>query len=149
MQVKEIMTKDPRCCTPETSLQQVAALMCGCDCGEIPVIENQQSMKPIGVVTDRDIVCRTLAQGKNPLQLSAQDCMTKPVVAVRPETSVDDCCKLMERHRIRRVLVVDPKGACCGIVAQADVANYAPEDETAEVVKEISRPSGARSLAVA
>lgn len=71
------------------------------------------------------------------------------LVTVRPETSVDECCKLMEKHQIRRVLVVDQKGACCGIVVQADVANHAPDGETAEVVKEISRPLGARSMAVA
>ena len=148
MQVKEIRTKDPGCCTPETNLQKVATLMCDFDCGEIPVIDSLQSMKPVGVVTDRDIVCRTVAKGKNALQMTAKDCMTRPVVTARPEMSIDECCELMEKHQIRRIPVVDQKGACCGIVAQADVAKYAPEEESAEVLKEISR-SGGRAMAAA
>jgi predicted transcriptional regulator len=143
MTVKEIMTKNPTCCTPDTNLQKVARMMVDCNCGEIPVVENQQTMKPIGVVTDRDITCRAVAEGKNPLQMTAKDCMTKPAVTVRPETSIEECCQLMEQHHIRRVPVVDQKGACCGIVAQADVANHAPEEETAKFLREVSEPVGA------
>src|SRR5207244_3459504 len=69
MQVKEVMTADPACCTPNTSLQEVAQMMIGHDCGEIPVIENDKNKRLIGVITDRDIVCRTVAKGLNPLEL--------------------------------------------------------------------------------
>ncbi len=67
MQVKEVMTIDPACCVLETSLQEVAQMMIDHDCGEIPVVENKQNYLPIGVITDRDIVCRTIAKGSNPL----------------------------------------------------------------------------------
>jgi CBS domain-containing protein len=147
MQVKDIMTRDPACCTPDTNLQEVARLMVEHDCGEIPVIENRQSMKPVGVVTDRDICCRTVAEGKNPLEMTAGDCMSSPCVTVAPEMSVEDCCQAMEENQIRRVLVVDEKGACCGIVAQADIAQHAPKQETAEVVKEVSRDARSPSRA--
>lgn len=143
MQVKEIMTNEPACCSPDTPLPDVARMMVERDCGEIPVVDEQR--KPIGVVTDRDITIRTVAQDRNPLELTARDCMSSPVVTVTPETSVDDCCKKMEESQIRRVPVVDEAGGCCGMVAQADVAQHAPKEETAEVVREVSRPSGAGS----
>ena len=139
MNVKEIMSNDPACCTRETPLQDVAILMVENDCGEIPVVDNTQSMRPVGVVTDRDIVCRTVALGKNPLDLKARDCMSSPAVTVRPETSVDECCSLMEENQLRRIVVVDAQGCCCGIVSQADIARNADKSDAGEVVKEVSR----------
>lgn len=139
MRVKEIMSKDPACCTRETSLQDVAVLMAEYDCGEIPVVDNMQSKRPVGVVTDRDITVRTVALGKNPLELRARDCMSSPAVTVTPETAVDDCCKLMEENQLRRVPVVDESGCCCGIVSQADIASNASKGDAGEMVKEVSR----------
>lgn len=140
MKVKDIMTENPVCCTKNTNLQEVAQMMVEHDCGAIPVVESKGNMKPLGVVTDRDIVCRVIAKGKNPLQMNAGDCMSTPLLTVKPEMDVDDCCKLMEQRQVRRILVVDESGRCCGIVAQADIARKAPEEETADVVKEISQP---------
>jgi CBS domain-containing protein len=137
--VKEIMSKNPACCTRETALQDVAILMVEHDCGEIPVVDNMQSMRPIGVVTDRDITIRTVALGKNPLDLRARDCMSSPAVTVTPETSVDDCCTVMEENQLRRVPVVDASGCCCGIVSQADIARHASKGEAGELVKDVSR----------
>lgn len=123
----------------DEGLQAVAKMMVDNDCGCIPVVENSSSNKPLGIVTDRDICCRTVAEGKNPLDLKARDVMTKNVVTVTPETSVEDCCNLMEDNQIRRIAVVDDKGACCGIVAQADIAVNASGSKTAEVVQEVSK----------
>jgi len=139
MKVKEIMSKDPACCTRETSLQDVAILMVEHDCGEIPVVDSIESKRPVGVVTDRDITIRTVALGKNPLELKARDCMSSPAVTVHPETSVDECCEVMEENQLRRILVMDESGCCCGIVSQADIARSASKGETGEVVKEVSR----------
>jgi CBS domain-containing protein len=139
MKVKEIMSKDPACCTRDTSLQDVAVLMVEHDCGEIPVVDNLQSKRPVGVVTDRDIAIRTVALGKNPLDLRARDCMSSPAVTVTPEMSVDDCCTLMEENQLRRVPVVDDSGCCCGIVSQADIARHASKGEAGELVKDVSR----------
>lgn len=143
MKVNDLMTKDPECCTTETSLQEVARMMVECDCGCIPVVDNADTRKPLGVVTDRDIATRIVAEGRNPLDLTAGDAMTKTAVTVTPETSVEDCCNRMEESQIRRILVVDSKGACCGIVAQADIANNADNKKTAEVVQEVSRATAA------
>ena len=140
MTVSEIMTKDPACCSPDTSLQEVAKMMVDNDCGCIPVVEDGE---PIGTITDRDIAVRTVAEGKNPLDLTAADAMTPNVVSVRADSTLEDCCKVMEDHQIRRVLVVDDSGACCGIVAQADVAVNASASDAGEVVQEVSRGAGA------
>ena len=147
MEVKDVMTPDPACCMPDTVLQRVAELMVENDCGEIPVVENMANMRPVGVITDRDIVCRTVAKGLNPLSLTASDCLTTPAVTVTPETPLDECCRVLEENQIRRVPVVDASGACCGIVALADIAKHAAKSETAEVVKEVSEPSSSASAA--
>jgi CBS domain-containing protein len=139
MNVKDMMTENPACCTPDTGLQQVANMMIDNDCGCIPVVDADDTRMPVGMITDRDITCRVVANGQNPLDLTAADAMTSTVVSVTPETSLEDCCNLMEESQIRRVAVVDKNGACCGIIAQADIATNAPARETAEVVQEVSK----------
>ena len=147
MQVKDVMTTDPACCISEAGLQEVAQMMTDHDCGEIPVVESKETNRPIGVITDRDIVCRTLARGLNPLGLTVADCMTTPCVTVTPEMSLGACAWLMEDKKIRRVPVVDADGRCCGIVALADIALRGKIGVTAEVVKEVSEPASAASAA--
>lgn len=142
MKVSEIMTKNPACCTPDTGLQEVAKMMVDDDCGCIPVVDSQDSKMPVGMITDRDITCRIVAKGQNPLELTAQDAMSNTVVSVTPDTSLEECANLMEESQIRRVAVVDENGACCGIVAQADIAKNAGDRVTAEVVQEVSKGAG-------
>ncbi len=145
MYVRELMSRDPAVCTPETSLSDVARLMVDCDCGEIPVVEAGDSGKPIGVITDRDIACRAVARGLNPLELTAKDCMSSPVITVRPDMSLEDLCRTLEQHQIRRAPVVDEAGCCCGVVSQADIARTAGRNLSGEVVQEISRPNSGPS----
>jgi CBS domain-containing protein len=138
MQVREIMTHDPACCAPETNVRDVARMMAENDCGEIPVLD--ESSRPIGVVTDRDIACRVVAQGKDPGQTSARDVMSSPVITASPEDNVAECLDRMEENQIRRVPVVDADGACCGMIAQADIARAASEGDIAELVRDVSQP---------
>ena len=138
MYVRELMTSDPVCCTPETTLEDVARMMRANDCGEIPVIESAQVQKLVGVITDRDIVCRAVADGKAPSTTHVSACMSTPVVTVTPDTSLEDCRQLMEEHQIRRVPVVKGNDIC-GIVSQADIAVKAPASATAELVREVSK----------
>ena len=140
MQVKEIMTRDVAYCSPDTSLQEIARMMREHDCGAIPVFDNDRNRHVIGIVTDRDIVIRAVAQGQNPAQLTARDVMSQPVATIPADADIDECCRLMEERQVRRVPVVERNGSCVGIVSQADVARSAPEHETAEVVQEISKP---------
>jgi CBS domain-containing protein len=138
MSVQSIMTPNPVCCTPSTSLQQVARLMLDNDCGQIPVVAEGGSRRPIGVVTDRDIVVRLVAQGRDPGQATAIDAMSTPCVTVGLDTSVKECCEVMESSQIRRVPVVDAQGELCGIVSLADVAMSGQDAKTVAVVKEVS-----------
>jgi CBS domain-containing protein len=142
MYIREIMAADPICCTPETSLEDVARLMCRQDCGEIPVVESLTTRRVIGVITDRDITCRAVAAGKNPLKLTAKDCMSAPVVAVPPDLSLEECGRVMQARQIRRVPVVDESRACVGIVSQADLAQHASPRVTASLLARLSRPAG-------
>ena len=146
MQVREIMSNNLVCCTPDTSLADVARLMVEHDCGQIPVV-GPKDRTPVGVVTDRDIACRAVAQGRNPLELTASDCMSSPVVSVSANADVDDCCQTMAQMQVRRLPVIDEDGQCCGIVAQADIARVASEKVAGHVVREVSRETPARSRA--
>jgi CBS domain-containing protein len=147
MKVEEIMTTNPVCGTSTTSLQEIANMMIENDCGCIPIVENEDTKKPIGMLTDRDITIRTVAHGKNPLEMVAGEVMTEQVVTVTPDTSVEDCCNKMENNQVRRIAVVDENGGCCGIVAQADVAINTDKNKTAEVVQEVSKEGAASSQA--
>lgn len=136
--IRDIMTPDPATCTPDTSLQEVARMMVDFDCGAIPVVRSDDDDTPIGTVTDRDIVCRLVAQGQNPVDLDAESCMTVPCITVRADASFDEARKLMCDNQIRRLVVVDDTGACCGIVALADLVR---EGKAEDVVREVSEPT--------
>jgi CBS domain-containing protein len=140
---RDVMTPDPACCTAATSVDEIAKLMVENDCGEIPVIDTNDHI--IGVVTDRDIVCRVVAEGKNPIGYTAEACMSQPVVTVREDAPLEDVVATMEKHQIRRVPVVADDGCCAGIISQADLAREGPEHEVAELVREVSQESGRSS----
>jgi CBS domain-containing protein len=138
MKIQELMTKSPACCEPSANLHDVAHLMAEKDCGAIPVVENFTTKKPVGIITDRDITVNTLAKGKNPLEMTAAEIMTFPVISLPQDATLGECCKTMEANKVRRMVVIDEAGGCCGIVAQADVARTAAVYETAALVKEVS-----------
>lgn len=138
MTVASVMTPNPACCTPGSALSDVARLMVDHDCGEIPVVEDMGSRKLAGVITDRDIAVRIVAAGKNSAEACASDCMTTSCVTVSPDTSLEECCELMEVNKIRRVPVVNDQGGVVGIVSLADVVRSAKPSTAAAVVKEVS-----------
>ena len=143
MKVKDVMTRNPVCAVPTTDLNKIAKMMVDFDCGEIPIVQNFESMIPIGVVTDRDIVIRTVGKNIDPLTVAAMEIMTTPVITVSPETELNRAETLMEDKQIRRIIVVDHVGRCCGILATADIAKYGTREELGEVMKEISSPVAA------
>ncbi len=138
MDIQSVMTANPTCCSPESTLREVAQLMADNDCGQIPVVDAQR--RPLGVITDRDIAVRAVAKGVDPATATASDFMTAPATMVAQGCSLNDVIELMEDQQIRRVLVVDDGGAVAGIVAQADVARSGGDGRTAEVVKQVSQP---------
>lgn len=139
MEIKKIMTENPACCTPDSSLQEAARLMQENDCGCIPVVNSLAEMKPVGTITDRDITIRALANNNDPINMKASDIMTTDIATVTPETSLEECFDVMEDREIRRVLVIDEWGRCCGIVAQADIVQSGVNPIRANrVIREIS-----------
>jgi CBS domain-containing protein len=138
------MTADPACCSPQTTLDQIARLMVENNCGEIPIVDRSGYL--IGVVTDRDIVCRIVAKGENPRDHIAEDCMSTPVFAVAGDAPLDEVVGMMETHQVRRVPVVDRDGCCAGIIAQADLVSIAPAHLTSELLCQISRQSAGPSV---
>lgn len=144
-QVKDIMTKDPVCCLPTTSLKSVAKLMLDHDCGEIPVLFSMERTKVVGVITDRDIVLRTVAKGLNPLVVSAGEVMSTPAKIIKWDLSITDCCELMEEQQIRRLPVVDDDENICGMVSLADIAWKSEEGRLSTALRHISEPKGAGS----
>jgi CBS domain-containing protein len=137
---RDVMTRKPARCSPDTTLDVVARLMVQNNCGQIPVVDVSDQI--IGVVTDRDIVSRVVAKGRNPLMYTAESCMSFPVVTLPDDTPLEDVISAMEGHQIRRVPVVDDEGCCAGIISQADVVFAEPPKKTAELLCELSRDKG-------
>ncbi|HZT43267.1 MAG TPA: CBS domain-containing protein [Chthonomonadaceae bacterium] len=140
MKAKDIMTQHPVCCTPDSNLYAVSRLMVEHDCGVIPVVKNQQTRILVGIITDRDITCRSVARAEHPQHAVAGECMSYPVYTIHPDASLEECCRIMEHNRIRRIVVVDEHQACVGIISLADVATWAPNLLTAEVIRAVSQP---------
>ncbi|MDX1664448.1 MAG: CBS domain-containing protein [Candidatus Promineifilaceae bacterium] len=145
MEVIDLMTPNPACCTQDTNLQAVAQMMKENDCGMIPVVDSMDNMNPIGTVSDRDITIRCVAEGKNPLDATAGDIMSQPVVTVHSHDTVVDTARKMEENMVRRIPVVDENNSVVGIVAQADLALQARKNQAYEVVQEVSKPTTSSS----
>jgi len=142
MKIREIMSKEPICCTPDTTVVEAARLMVENDCGLIPIVQDQQSRHLVGVVTDRDICCRVVARNLSPASVKIRDCMSSPVATVKAEMPISECFRVMDEHIVRRVPVVDERGICCGIVSQADLVEKAPNDYVQQVSRYASQQKG-------
>lgn len=142
MNIEALMTPDPACCTPHTAIEDVARLMVQHDCGEIPVVASDDDRTLVGVVTDRDLVVRLIARGQDVRGATVSACMTQPAVSIRTDAQVSDAVEMMQSHQVRRLPVVNAEGHVCGIVAQADLARWAPSEQTGELVRDVSEPQG-------
>jgi CBS domain-containing protein len=141
--VSDVMSGRPRAVTPQTPLTEVAELMEAEHVGSIPVVEEDRL---VGIVTDRDIVVRAIAKGKDPKGMPASAISSRELVTVHPDDDLSDALELMARHQVRRVAVTAENERLVGVVSQADVAREAKEKDTGEVVQSISRqPQGPRT----
>jgi CBS domain-containing protein len=144
MQAREIMTERPACCTPDETMQRAAQMMKEHDCGCLPVVEDTRTRRVIGTVTDRDLACRGLAAGKGP-DTSVREVMSKDPICCRAEDDVGQIEQIMANEQVRRVPVVDERGCCVGMVAQADLALHeeaVSSSEVGRIVERISEPAG-------
>jgi CBS domain-containing protein len=140
MNIKDVMTSNPVCCPPNATLQDVAQRMRDEDIGEVPIVEQDGARKLLGVVTDRDIVVRAVATGRDIAALRASDCMTAPAVTCTENDTLEDCAQAMASHRVRRMPIVDENGELCGIVAQADLQATDARSLKGHVADRVSTP---------
>jgi CBS domain-containing protein len=139
----EVMTKNPVCCLPTDMVAKAAQLMKSENIGSIPVIENEQTEKLVGIVTDRDLALRIVAEGRDAKSTNVETVMTRKVVTCRSDDDLQKALDAMAEHQLRRIPVVDNDNKVVGIIAQADVATRVDQPEkTAEMVKEISQANG-------
>ena len=136
--VRDAMTAEPRSAEPSQSLVEAAQVMKQEDVGSLPVVEGGRLL---AVLTDRDIVVRAVAKGVDLKATRVGDVASREPVTVGPEEDLDEALRLMARHQVRRLPVVD-EHRLVGMLAQADVASEAKASKTGEVVEEISQPSG-------
>ncbi len=137
---EEVMTKSPVCCLPEDTVVKAAQLMKRENVGSIPVIENEQNKKLVGIVTDRDLTLKIVAEGRDVKSIKVEAVMTRKVVTCRAEDNLQKALDAMSEHQLRRIPVVDNDNKILGIISQADVATRIDQPEkTAEMVKQISQ----------
>jgi CBS domain-containing protein len=134
-QIRDVMTSNPTTVERSTSVLEAAKVMAGEDVGPLPVTDGGRL---VGIVTDRDVVVRVLAEERDPQSTTVGDICSSDLVTVTPEDELDQALRKMASAQVRRLPVVEGD-RIIGIVAQADVARQAPEQQTGEIVEEISR----------
>jgi CBS domain-containing protein len=138
LRAKDAMTQEPLFAVPGTPLQAVAEMMVREDCGSIPIVESAETRRLVGIVTDRDITCRSVARGKNPQEMTAGDVMTSPAVSVSPDATLDKCGDLMAEYQIRRLPVTEHR-RLRGLITQAHIAKMEQESKVGHMVWQISQ----------
>lgn len=133
--VRDAMTSNPRSIEPSTMVADAAKLMKAEDVGSLPIVEGDQL---VGMVTDRDIVIRIVAEEKDPQSTTVGEIASRDLVTVDPEQDLDEALRLMAQHQVRRLPVAEEDGRLVGILAQADVAREGNDAQTGQVVQEIS-----------
>jgi CBS domain-containing protein len=137
------MSRNPRVVTPSTRLEDAARIMKEEDIGIVPVVDAENSRQLVGVLTDRDIAIRVVAEGRDTTTTSVGHAMTPNVRTCKPDDDVDDVMELMGKEQVRRVPIVDEGGKLVGIVAQADIVLEGRDDKKAErTIERISEPGG-------
>ena len=140
MKIRDVMTADPACCTRKTRIPQAADLMVAHDCGALPVIDDEASRRPVGFVTDRDIVTRLVALGADIRESRVAEAMTDATITVGVDEEVAEGRRRMQENQLRRLVVVGDEGRCVGVVSLADVAASSTGGQVVEVLREVSRP---------
>jgi CBS domain-containing protein len=141
--VADVMTQRPRAVTPQTSLTEVAEVMENEDVGAVPLVEGDRL---VGIVTDRDIVVRAIAKGKDPRGMPASEVSSRELLTVSPDDDLSDALNVMAQHQVRRLAVTAEDDRLVGVVSQADVALQGKDKDTGQMVEGISRqPEGPRT----
>ena len=135
MKCKDVMTQKVVCCYPGDKVAKAAKKMKKSDIGSLPIVENKENKKLVGIITDRDLALKVIGKGRNPKSTKIKEVMTKKVVTCRTTDEVQKVLNLMAEHQLRRIPVVDKNNHVVGVIAQADVATRFDEPEkTGEMV---------------
>jgi CBS domain-containing protein len=134
--IKDVMTSNPCSIDAEKSVAYAAKMMREEDVGLAPIVEGD---KLIGMLTDRDIAIRVVAEGRNPDQVKVADVASKQVVTIDPQQDLDEALRIMAKHQVRRLAVLEEDGKLVGVVAQADIAREGDDMQTGKLVEEISK----------
>ena len=134
--IHEVMTQNPCAIDADQPVSYAAKMMKDEDVGLAPIVEGDRL---VGALTDRDITVRVVAEGRDPQTVKVRDVASTDVITVDPQQDLDEALKLMARHQVRRLPVVEEDGRLVGVVAQADVAEEAKPKKVGELVEEISR----------
>ena len=145
MKAQDIMSKNPKSVTPQTTVQEAARLMKEEDVGVIPVVESQGSKRLVGLVTDRDLAIRHVAEGHNSASCPVSEAMSSNPRTAKASDSVDQIMDLMGKEQVRRIPIVDERGDLVGIVAQADISREADDKKAERTVEKISQPGSKHS----
>ena len=140
MKVRDLMTSQPATLSPDDSCAQAATRMREEDCGSLPIVLDGRL---VGIVTDRDIVIRAVAAGRDPKTTKVSEVMSADPVTVMPETSVDEASDLMAEFQVRRLPVVED-GRLVGILVTAQLARGERPKAVGETIKDISEPASGR-----
>jgi CBS domain-containing protein len=142
--IKDIMTRDVECASPEMSVRDAAERMKSRDIGSMPVCEGR---KVVGIITDRDITIRSTAGGGDPNTAKVGDVMSRDIVSVKPDDSIKDAERIMHDRQLRRLPVVDDRGELVGYLAIAKIARQESPTQTGRVFQGVSQPTKPESLA--
>jgi CBS domain-containing protein len=146
MKIQDIMTRDPSCVTPDSPARDAARIMKEEDVGIVPVVDDQSSRKLVGVVTDRDLAIRIVAAERDGATRVGEVMSENRLATCSPDEEIDEAMDTMAAEQVRRIPIVDERGALVGIVSQADVVLKARDDSKAErTVEQISEPGGRHS----
>ena len=138
MKVSDVMTRDVKTVSADQSAREAASFMLQADAGGMPVIEGEQL---IGMITDRDIAVRDIAEGRGP-ETQVRELMTDEVVSVRIDDDCDDVASRMSEEQVRRLPVVDENDRLCGIVSLGDLAREGASDTAEEALEGVAQPGG-------
>ena len=134
--VRDAMTEHPRTLSPDSTIVDAARAMREEDAGMMPVVDGD---KLVGVITDRDIAIRAVADGRDPAETHARELMSERLVTIDPDQDLDEAMRLMAEHQVRRLPVCEEDGRLVGVLAQADVARRAGDSRAGDTVEKISR----------
>ena len=135
-QIRDLMTDNPRTIDAEKPVAYAAKMMRDEDVGLAPIVQGDRL---VGTLTDRDIAIRVVAEGRDPESTTVREVASTDLVTIDPEQSLDEALRLMAKHQVRRLPVVEEDGRLVGVLAQADVARHGEDRETGQVVEQISQ----------